>query len=74
LAKHVLQPYSKGDEIELELCLGIGGNGDWISLYHNNKPQLIKWNIDSFSKDAIKMFPFVVMDHRSDDVQFELVL
>jgi len=73
VAKHMLQPYSKGDEIELELFLGKGGNGDWISLYHNEKPQLVKSNIDSFTEGAIKLFPFVLIDTPSDVVQMELV-
>jgi len=73
-AKHVLQPYSKGHEIELEICLTIKGNGDWISLYHNKKPQLRKWNIDCFTQGIVKLFPFAVIDTPSDDVQFELVM
>jgi len=74
VAKHVLQPYSKGHEIELEVCLTIRGNGDWISLYHNKMPQLRRWNIDCFTQGVVKLFPFAVIDTKSDDVQFELVM
>jgi hypothetical protein len=75
MAKHILQPYSKGDEIELELYLGIGNeNRDWISLYHNGKPQLIKDEIESVTKNFIKLFPYVVIDRPEDDVEYQLVL
>jgi len=74
VAQHVLQPYSKGNEIELEVCLRTEGNGDWISLYHNKEAQLTKWNIDNCTKDIVKLFPFAVIDRSVDDVQFELVM
>jgi len=74
VVKHVLQPYSKGDDIELEVCLTLEGSGDWISFYHNKKAQLIKWNIDEVTHGKVKLFPFAVIDTPTDDVQFELVL
>ena len=74
IAKHLLQPYSKGHEIELELCLNTKGSGDWISLYHNKKLQLREWNIDCFTKGATKLFPYVALYRPADDVQFELVI
>ena len=74
VVNHVLQPYSKGHEIELELCLSRERSGDWISFYHNKKPQLIKWNIDCFTVGVNKLFPFVVIDTPADDVQFDLAI